>query len=144
QSAAAGQMPVGVVDVLEVVEIEKRQRKIGAVVLGAPDLLAQPIVKEAIIEQAGQLVAARQLAGSNGVERILNGRRDVSCENLHQLQVARHVGTARAPVEQLQHAADRLAHDDGHAQHGGGLVAAQRIDLGGEEGIVGCVVGDVG
>jgi hypothetical protein len=50
-----------------------------------------------------------------GVQRVLDRRRHVSGEDAQQLLVARRVRAARAPVGQLQDAADRFAHDDRHA-----------------------------
>src|SRR5262245_7532872 len=99
-----------VVDRLECVEIEKRQREIGAVLLGATDLVPQPAMEKPIVVKSGQIVAPGQLARANRIERVLDRRRNIAGKNLQELEVARYIGSATASVDQLEHAADGFAH----------------------------------
>jgi hypothetical protein len=59
QQAVAGRVALGVVDALEVVEVEHRQRERHAVAPRARDLGGESLLEAAAVERAGQRVAAR-------------------------------------------------------------------------------------
>ena len=56
QDLVAVQVPVLVVDALEVVDVDERDGKRRVVALGAVDLLAQPVHEVAAVEDAGQVI----------------------------------------------------------------------------------------
>ena len=62
QHFVAGLVPEGVVERLEVIDVEQRQGQVVAGALGARDLAAQRVVEVAAVVQAGQPVAHRLLA----------------------------------------------------------------------------------
>ena len=63
QDPVAEQVAERVVDELEVVEVEHQHAQRAPAALGADDLLAQPLVQEAVVVEAGQRVAVGELAG---------------------------------------------------------------------------------
>ena len=62
QVFVAGMMAVGVVDIFELVQIDKQQSAAGAVAPGIGNLLIQPLLKPAAIDQGGQGVVVGQPA----------------------------------------------------------------------------------
>ena len=56
----AGGVPIGVVDPLEEVEIAEHQREVTVAPRGAGGLLAQPLLKAAVVVEAGQAIAQGQ------------------------------------------------------------------------------------
>jgi hypothetical protein len=87
QHLAAGEVAVGVVDALEVVEVEEEQRQVLALLAAAADLLGKRDVEVAVVEQAGEVVALGDLLGLTGVEHVLDRDRDVAGEDLEQIAV---------------------------------------------------------
>src|SRR5215217_4619173 len=59
QDHVALQVPVGVVDALEVVDVEHDEPHLGAVALRPLDLLGDDLLEAAVVEEAGQLVRDR-------------------------------------------------------------------------------------
>ena len=98
----------------------KWSRSMNSIASSVPSRSARPIssrqprVEVAAVRQAGQVVDARLRPRADGVQRVLDRRRNVRREDAQQLFVARRVGSPGPPVRQLQDPADRLAHDDRH------------------------------
>jgi hypothetical protein len=68
-------MAVGVVDPLEVVEVEQQQRERVAVPPVRCDLALQPLLERAVVEATGEAVDAREVLQHGG--RAAQLRRDV-------------------------------------------------------------------
>jgi hypothetical protein len=64
-------MPMGVVDGLEVVQVEKDQRKIRPVALGPLVLLFQPLIEVTVVVELGQVVGVGERGQPLVVDRRL-------------------------------------------------------------------------
>ena len=105
---------VGVVDALEVVDVEHDQAHVAAEALGALDLLEDDLLEAAVVEEAGQLVGDR-----------------LALDRLVQVDVLdRDAGLLGEVGEQLALAGGerrRCARDGEHAEDAAALLGAQRV-----------------
>ena len=56
EGAAPDQVPVGVVDLLEVIQVDEDHRKFGPVTFATPYLLVEGALQETVVVEAGQVV----------------------------------------------------------------------------------------
>ena len=75
QDPVAEQVAERVVDQLEVVEVEHQHAQRAAAALGPDDLLAEALVQEPVVVEAGQRVAVGEVAGVLVEPRVLEGHR---------------------------------------------------------------------
>ena len=96
QHLAAGEVAVGVVDALEVVEVEEEQRQIACrSARQRRDRLLERRVEVAVVVEAGQVVALGDLLRQPAVEHVLDRDRDVVGEDLEQVAVLRRCSRLR-------------------------------------------------
>ena len=101
QRAIAGQMSAGVVDALEVVQIERHHAHLGAFPLRPRELLAEPVVEGAVIEQAGQRIAVGAALEILVQLRVSNRHRGLAGDRLAEGDVASRPAPRRAVVGHL-------------------------------------------
>ena len=140
EQRAAHQVPVGVVDGLEVIQIQEHQRQRVVEALRAPHLVIQLRAQVPRVVAAGVLVGDRQLLHPAEVARVLDGDRRVVRDGRERRQVI--LGERRIPraVHQLHDAqhpprAMQRHRQDGARAEGRGLIEAR-----GERGIAAHVI----
>ena len=82
-------MAVGVVDALEVVDVEHDQAHPRAAALGSLDLVGDDLLEAAVVEQAGQLVGDRLALDRVVQVRVLDRDAGLAGEVAEQLALAR-------------------------------------------------------
>ena len=116
QQFAANQMSILIIDVLEVVEIQKQQAEFVTEALRAVNLLGKHRKQMARIVQASAIVGDAELLNALNSASVLNGNCGVVGESLEQNLVAGidlHVDT-----DQLDNAQHLATCPDRHADHG--------------------------
>ena len=96
-------MAVGVVDLLELVDVEEGHRQRRLAPLGTRDLLLEAVVEVAVVVDPGEGVGVRGLLEALVHVRDVDGRRDLRADGLHEREVA------------LPERADRTVREDEHA-----------------------------
>ena len=127
---ASREVPVPVVDRLQVVEVEEDDAQVAAVAGDARKLLGQAQVEVALVVEAGQPVSLGHLVGAPRVEQVLDRDRSVVGEDLEEAAVLLAEAAGPQAVDELEHAAHRRLDADRHAQHGLGLELAPLVQVG--------------
>ncbi len=117
QDAAADQVTVDVVDVLEVVQVEEDQPALAAAFERPLDLRGQAVVQVAIVVEAGEVVELRHLACALGVGRVGDRGGDRLGEDLEQVELAQVVAPRLVVVDQLEGADHPALEHQGRADH---------------------------
>ena len=84
QHGVAGQVAVGVVDLLEVVEVAEHHAQGVLVAAGALELLGQPVVDHPVVELAGEAVEGRELVQPLRQPGVVEHQREMAGEGLDQ------------------------------------------------------------
>ena len=119
QDAVAEQVAERVVHELEVVEVDHQQGQRRLRALSPDDLLAQPLVQVAVVEEAGQLVAVGEVPGILVVAGVLERHRGLVGHRPGELE-RRLVEDAVGPAHELDEA-DRAALGDERQHRRGGV-----------------------
>src|SRR4029078_8403049 len=105
-----GQVAVAVVDQLEVVDVDQGDVDQAAGAGGPGQLLPQPLVERAVVEQAGQRVAVDLRAEILVQLGVAHGQRRLASDRLQKGDVAPRPGAGRSVVGDLDQT-DRTALD---------------------------------
>ena len=139
QQAAADEVAVAVVDLLEVVEVEEEDAELVAEAGGAVDLGLDGVVEVARVVKSGAVIGDGEFLDLFDGAGVVDGDGGVVGQGLqeHELIVAE---AGHIDVDELDDAEDFVLGGERDAEDGAGLAAGQLVDAGGET----LVLGDIG
>ena len=111
QDGVAGQVPVTIVEGLEVIKVDHQQRHRRAVPPGPGDLLLKPLVVVAVVEQARETVGDRLVLHAPVEARVLDGHCGLLAEGSRQGDLLVAPATLRICLDE-HHDAERLVTED--------------------------------
>ncbi len=111
QHVVAGLVPVAVVELLEVVEVEHDERELAAVAVDLGDLVVEVVDEGAVVVEAGETVAERR------------GRE----QRLHLVVLALHPAEEQAGEEEEDHPEQGLPHDAGRRRRAEAVVQDEEV-----------------
>ena len=128
EDAVAEQVAEGVVDELEVVEVEHEHAQRPPRALGPDDLLAEALVHEAVVVEAGERIAVREVARVLVEPRVLERHRRLVGHRPGELEAL--VGELHRRGREQLHQPDRLVlRDERQHEQAALAVAAEQLDL---------------
>lgn len=121
---------MGVHDRLEPVEIEKEKAQVRVRLLTCLELEAELAVEKAVVAQAREIIAPRDLAVMIGIGEIQKRIRGVAREHLEQAQMPLRETFVVGPVEKTDDSAGGAFDQNRHREDGSRRVGRALVDRG--------------
>ena len=136
QHLASCQMTMGVVDALEMIEIQEDDSHVFGFFQTALDGPGQRDVQIMIVEQAGEIVSLSELLSPASIEDVLDGDGDITGEDAQQIAVLFAVFRGVVAIDQLEDATHVMLDPNGNGHQRLALVLGQLVYAGEEEFVV--------